>query len=106
MEKTKYDIEEGLKKKLLRIKNSNYSKQGKINQEKIAKQAAEDARKAMRENYRQQQVNNFVQLFVLPIHWTFYLYLSICKKFCRTLKGRPRAISSQNRGLRLSVSVF
>ena len=57
MEKTKYDIEEGLKKKLLRIKNSNYSKQGKINQEKIAKQAAEDARKAMRENYRQQQVN-------------------------------------------------
>jgi hypothetical protein len=56
MEKTKYDIEEGLKKKLLRIKNSNYSKQGKINQEKIAKQAAEDARKAMRENYRQQQI--------------------------------------------------
>jgi hypothetical protein len=56
MEKTKYDIEEGLKKKLLRIKNSNYNKQGKINQEKIAKKAAEDARKAMRENYRQQQI--------------------------------------------------
>ena len=84
MEKTKYDIEEGLKKKLLRIKNSNYSKQGKINQEKIAKKAAEDARKAMRENYRQQQVNNFVQLFVLPTPWAFYPYRSNCKKFCCT----------------------
>ena len=84
MEKTKYDIEEGLKKKLLRIKNSNYSNQGKINQEKIAKKAAEDARKAMRENYRQQQVNNFVQLFVLPTPWAFYPYRSNCKKFCCT----------------------
>ena len=64
--KKEYDIEEDLKKKLKRIQNSNHSKQGKINQEKIAKKAAEDARKAMRENYRQQQVNNLVQLFVLP----------------------------------------
>ena len=80
-----YDIEEGLKKKLIRIKNSNHSNQGKINQEKLAKQAAEDARKAMRENYRQQQVNNFVQLFLLPIPWPFYPYLSNCKKFCCTL---------------------
>ena len=86
-----YDIEEGLKKKLIRIKNSNHSNQGKINQEKLAKQAAEDARKAMRENYRQQQVNNFVQLFLLPIPWPLGLlslkYLSNCKKFCPTLKG-------------------
>ena len=62
-----YDIEEALKKKLIRIKNSNHSKQGKIQQENLAKKAADDARKAMQKNYRQQQVNNFVQIFVLPI---------------------------------------